>query len=130
MPLNAAVPGLPLELIGSAANGDYDLATGANVYQATPSATEAMRCQAIILVGDGTKDLTGVAGNFELTLTLGSNVCEPGPQVIAAGTNTRSTYKTAEFICPANTQVTIALKSPHAGDADVDVTVEMYRLPG
>ena len=130
MPLSAAVPGLPLELIGSAANGDYDLATGANVYQATPSATEAMRCQAKVYVGDGAKDLTGVSGNFELTVTLGSNVCEPGPQVIACGANTRGLHKTAEFICDANEQVTIALKSPHAGDADVDVTVEMYRLPG
>jgi len=128
MGMSGSSVGPHLELLDSA-NDDYDLATGANVYQGTPSTTEALRCQIVLLVGDGTKNLDASGGDFELTLTLGSNVAEPGPQTIACGTNARSAFETAQFTCPANTQVTANLKSPNGDDDDVDVTAYLYRLP-
>ena len=109
-------------------NADFNLTSTQTVLTHTPSATVATRCVGRIAIGDGTKNLTGAGGDFELTVQVGSQIAEPGPQTVAFGTNVRSFIETHDFIVPKDTAVQLKLKSPNAGDTDVDVTATLYRL--
>lgn len=111
------------------ANADFDLTSTKTVLTDTPSSTAAKRCVGLVFLGDGTKNLTGAGGDFELTVLVGSQVGEPGPQTIAFGPNARSFMETHEFIVPKNTAVLLKVKSPNGGDTDVDVTAYLYALP-
>jgi len=107
-------------------NADRDLTSVVTVLTHTPSASLPLRCQGLILLGDGVKDLCGTGGDYELTVSIGGNIAEPGPQVIVFGTSTRSTVWTSEFPVPANAEVLLRVKSPNATDIDVDVTAYLY----
>lgn len=109
-------------------NADFDLTSTKTVLTHTPSATAATRCVGRIAIGDGTKDLTAAGGDFELTVQVGSQIAEPGPQTVAFGSNARSFIETHDFIVPKNTAVQLKLKSPNGGDTDVDVIATLYRL--
>jgi hypothetical protein len=111
-------------------NGDYDLTSSVTVLTDTPDATNPKVCQAYLAIGDGTKDLDGTGGDFEVVITVGSQTLEPSPQTITFSTATRVCLFTHAFPVPANTQVTVALKSPNAGDDDVDVTATLYDVTG
>ena len=52
-------------------NADRDLTSTVAVLTNTPDASNARRCSATIYLGDGTKDLDGTGGDFELTITVG-----------------------------------------------------------
>jgi hypothetical protein len=111
-------------------NGDYDLTSSVTVLTDTPDASNPKVCQAYLAIGDGTKDLDGTGGDFEVVITVGSQTLEPSPQTITFSTATRVCLFTHAFPVPANTQVTVALKSPNAGDSDVDVTATLYDVTG
>ena len=66
-------------------NGDYDLTSQQTVLTDTPDASVAKLCRAVVLVGDGSKDLDGTGGDFELEITIGGNSVQPGPQTITLG---------------------------------------------
>jgi hypothetical protein len=80
------------------------------------------------MFGDGTKNLDGTGGNFELTITVGGNTIQPDPQTIAFSTAVRAGVWTTEFPVPANAEVVLKAKSPNAGDSDVDVTAYLYQV--
>ena len=110
-------------------NADFNLTTTQTVLTHTPSTTAPKRCVGVVFLGDGSKDLTAAGGNFELTVVVGSQVGEPGPQTVAFGTNARSFMETHDFVVPKNTAVQLKVKSPNGGDTDVDVTAYLYALP-
>ncbi len=112
----------------STVNDDRNLTSAVTCLTATPSTTEPTRCQAALDLGDGSKNLSGAGGNFELTITVGSQVVQPGPQTIVFGTAVRAKLVSEPFTVPANTQVVVALKSPNGADTDVDVTATLYDL--
>jgi hypothetical protein len=112
-------------------NADYDLTTEQTVLGHTPSATLNMWCQGYIELGDGTKDLDGSGGNFELAILNGGQSIQPRPQTIAFSTHVRAAIWTDPFPVPANKNVLLKIKSPNAGDTDVDVTAYLFDIqPG
>ena len=107
-------------------NADRDLTATVTVLTDTPSATVAMLCIGYIALGDGVKDLDGTGGDFELTVSVGGQIIQPGPQTVTFGTDIRAGVWTAPFPVPANKAVLLRVKSPNAGDADVDVTAWLW----
>ncbi len=110
-------------------NSDLDLTSTQVVLTHTPNASRVTRCQMVVYVGDGTKDHAAAATAWELGLKVAGNEVQPYPQSITAGAaSTRSAFATHEFIVPANAEVVVDLKSPNAGDTDVDVLAKLYEV--
>lgn len=121
--------GKPLAIEIDSENSDLDLTSTKTVLTHTPSTTRVTRCQAVVYVGDGTKDHAAAADDWELTLVVDGNDVQPAPQIITSGAaSTRSAFATHEFIVPANAVVLLKLKSPNVGDSDVDVTGKLYEV--
>jgi hypothetical protein len=51
----------------------YNGGSGATVLSATPDASNPRLCYVQIHLGDGTKNLSGAGGNFQVTITVGGN---------------------------------------------------------
>lgn len=84
-------------------------------------------CQAFVALGDGTKNLNGAGGTFEVTVEVGSQTVEPDPQEIEVSAGqTRAAFVSQPFTVPPNQAAIIKLQSPNAGDSDVDVTAYLY----
>lgn len=114
-----------LELLDSE-NADRDIKTALiTCLTDTPSTTHARMCQAVVFLGDGTKNLDGTGGNFSLQINLGSQV-GPVKTIALAATTVRGVLTSDLFCVPANTAVTVWVLSPNAADADVDVTAYLY----
>jgi hypothetical protein len=107
-------------------NADRDLTSQVTVLTHTPDASNPRWCVGYIAFGDGAKNLDGTGGDFELTVTVGGQTIEPDPQVIAFSTATRCAVWTTPFPVPTNAAVILNVKSPNAGDSDVDVTAYLY----
>jgi len=107
-------------------NADFDLTSVQTVL--THTLTEDGLYVGRVQIGDGVKDLDASGGGFELTVVIGGNTVEPGPQTITFGTNARSSAISAMFVGKAGEQVLLKLKSPNAGDTDVDVTADLFAL--
>lgn len=108
-------------------NADRNLTSQVTVLTHTPSASAAMLCQALVNAGDGTKNLDGTGGAFQLEITVGGNSVQPGPQVVTLGaSDTRAAFVSNVFPVPANAEVVVKLLSPNAGDSDVDCTAYLY----
>lgn len=107
-------------------NADRDLTSSVIVLTDTPSATLDMLCQGYVAFGDGTKDLDGAGGNFELVVTVGGQTVQPSPQMINFGTEIRSGIWTTVFPVPANQEVILSIESPNAADNDVDTTAYLF----
>ncbi len=110
-------------------NADRNLTSQVTVLTHTPSVTEHRQCQAYIAFGDGSKDLDGSGGDFEITVTVGGQTVQPSPQTIAFGTAARAAVWTTPFPVPANSEVVVKVKSPNAADTDVDLTVRLFDIP-
>lgn len=106
----------------TSSNADRNLAAGATVLSVTPDASNPRVCQAIIYMGDGTKNLTSSGGAFSVTITIGGQTWMGGPRSYVLGTAVRACMVTDQFPVPAGAAVTIAVTSPNAGDTDVDCT--------
>jgi len=109
-------------------NADRDLTSLVTVLTDTPDASNPMICQGLVLFGDGAKDLDGTGGTFELVITVGGQTVQPSPQEVEFGTEVRSSVWTTPFPVPANMEVIMRVKSPNAGDNDVDVTAYLYDI--
>jgi len=114
-------------------NANFDLTSQETVLTHIPSATLPMACRGLILFGDGTDNLDGSGGDFEATVTLtspgGSPVeytIQPDPQTLAYSVAVTSGIFTVAFDVPPNHTVKLKVKSPNAGDTDVDVTAYLF----
>jgi len=105
---------------------DRDLTSSVAVLTHAPDAGNPCLCQALVFLGDGSKDLDGTGGDFEVTVTIGSQTLEPSPQTVTCSTAARTCLFTSEFPVPANTAVVIRVKSPNAADTDVATTAYLY----
>ena len=109
-------------------NADRDITSIATVLTHTPDASNPKICQGHIAFGDGTKNLDGTGGDFELTITVGGQTIEPDPQRITFSTAVRAGVWTTLFPVPANAEVIMRVKSPNGADTDVDVTAYLYDI--
>lgn len=116
-----------IEQLGTTQNGDFDLATGATVFSATPSTTVPKLVQAVIYLGDGAKNLDGTGGNFLFRCLLADRSA-PLVTVTFIATTTQANFWTEVLSVPANTSFKVFLQSPNAADADVDVTARLYEI--
>jgi len=107
-------------------NADRDLTSQVTVLTHTPSTSNPMKCVGLVEFGDGTKNLDGTGGDFELTVTVDGQTVQPDPQSITFSTAVRASVWTTEFPVPANAEVVLKAKSPNAADTDVDVTAYLY----
>lgn len=107
-------------------NGDYDLTSEQTVLTHTPSATQNRKCQGMIELGDGTKNLDGTGGTFLVKVTVGGVAVNAGPADNVLGTDTRGVVYTNEFVVPANKAVTLKVTSPNGADTDVDVVARLF----
>jgi hypothetical protein len=117
---------MAIELFDSE-NGDYDITSAITVLTHTPDTKRHTLAQGFIVLGDGTKDLDGVGGNFELTVTIGGQTYQANPEVIVFGTEARSCILTPVFTVPSGNEVIIKVKSPNGADTDVDVTAYLFQ---
>ena len=111
-------------------NADRNLTSLVTVLTHTPSASLPLRCQALVNLGDGTKNLDGTGGDFEVVVTVGGQTVQPSPQTLTFSTAVRASFFTAEFPVPAGAEVVVKVLSPNAGDTDVDVTAYLYDVIG
>jgi hypothetical protein len=109
------------ELI-TTSNADRNIYAGATVLSATPDASNPRLCYVMVLLGDGTKNLTGAGGDFSVTITIAGNTWNGAAQTRTLGSAVRSLIQTEAFFVPANSAVTVAITSPNSGDTDVDCT--------
>ena len=122
-----AIPAMAIEQLDTE-NADRNLTSQATVLTHTPDASNAMWCQGLVMLGDGTKNLDGSGGNFELTVTIGGQTVQPDPDTIAFSTAARSAVWTDPFVVPDNNEVVIKFKSPNGADTDVDVTAYLFDI--
>lgn len=107
-------------------NADRDIKTAfVACLTDTPNASFPMMCQALLLLGDGTKNLDGTGGTFKIKVNIGSQESHELSFTVTAG-DVRAALWTPQFPVPANTAVVVYLLSPNAADADVDVTAYLY----
>lgn len=111
-------------------NADRNLTSLVTVLTHTPSTSLPLRCQALVNLGDGTKNLDGTGGDFEVVVTVGGQTVQPSPQTLTFSTAVRASFFTAEFPVPAGAEVVVKVLSPNAGDTDVDVTAYLYDVLG
>lgn len=103
-------------------NADRDLTTAVTVLTHTPDPSGARICTGLIVLGDGTKDLDGTGGDFEVTVTIDGAAWDGGPETVTLGTTVKAFIHTDSFIVPAGNEVVIKVLSPNGADTDVDVT--------
>lgn len=106
-------------------NADRDLTSFVTVLTHTPNASSPMLCQAYIVFGDGSKDLSGAGGFFQFVMTIDGQTVQASPEIATFGTEVRASIWTSQFPVPANAEVVLQVKSPNA-DTDVDVTASIY----
>jgi len=107
-------------------NADRDLTGLVTVLTHTPSTSHAMHCVFYVALGDGSKNLDGSGGNFELVITVGGVTLQPSPMIVTIGAETRAVLISRPFVVPAGTEVIGKAKSPNAADTDVDVTATLF----
>ena len=101
-------------------NADRDITSYVTCLTHTPDASNPVLCQAIVYLGDGTKDLDGTGGSFSIRVRLASQYGATKTEVISAVG--RAFLQTDKFSVPANVEVKIDILSPNGADTDVDVT--------
>lgn len=89
---------------------------------------DGLICQGVIHLGEGSNDLDGTGGDFELTLQFGSQVNQPDPQLIYFSTAIRVSVFTVQFPLPVNETVTFKIKSPNAADTTVWTHACIYEV--
>lgn len=105
-------------------NADRDITSLITVLTHTPTVNGM--CIGLIKLGDGTKNLDGTGGDFQLVITVGGQTVEPSPQTITFSTAVRGMVWTTPFPVVANDEVIMRVLSPNAADTDVDVTAYLY----
>lgn len=106
-------------------NADKDLTSFVTVMTHTPDASDARTCRCIIELGDGTKNLDGTGGIFQIKVFIGGVLWNGEADEVTLGAVTRAVLQTNNFIVPASYEVIIQVLSPNAADVDVDVTATL-----
>lgn len=110
---------------------DYDLTSEQTVLTYTPGLYRPYRYQAVLFVGDGSKDLDGSGGSFEIGVKIGDVYWYGAPVATSLASGiTRTWWATGEFVVPSNATVYVTLKSPNGADTDVDVCVYLFDVLG
>ena len=100
---------------------DRDLTSQVTVFTYTNATGQDLIAMGIVSLGDGSKDLDGSGGTFELTLELGGQSVQPDPQLIFFSTAGRAMTFTEQFTLYDGETVNFKVKSPNAADTDVTV---------
>ena len=110
------------EILGTPTPTDRNLFAGATVLSQTPDASNPRLCYVMVLMGNGTKNLSGAGGDFSVTITIAGNTWNGGAQTRTIGAAVRSLIQTEAFLVPANAAVTVTITSPNSADTDVNCT--------
>lgn len=105
-------------------NADRDITSLITVLIHTPTINST--CIGLIKLGDGTKNLDGTGGDFQLVITVGGQTVQPSPQTITFSTAVRGMVWTTPFPVVANDEVIMRVVSPNGADTDVDCTASLY----
>lgn len=109
-------------------SGVFDLTSQATLLTYANTGTDAMVCQIAAWLGDGSDDLDGTGGDFELTMEFGAHTVQPDPQLIRFDTSTRATVFTEQFPLPIGETVTVKIRSPNAADTTVYAHTCIYEV--
>lgn len=118
---------MPYSLV-STQNADRSLAANATVW--TGTVTDLAKYSFRVVIGDGTKNLSGTGGTYLLTLIVDGVTYRGGSEQFAIGTASRAEIQTEEFVLPASAVVSFKVYSPNAGETDVDCTASLYQEVG
>ena len=105
-----------------------DITLQTTILSYTNSGTDALLCQILVHLGNGSDDLDGTGGEFELTLMFGSETNMPDPQLITFSTATRASVFTEQFPLAIGETVTAKIKSPNAADTSVYVHACIFEV--
>lgn len=106
----------------------YNLTTQQTVLSFTNTNTSSYIAQIVMFLGNGTNDLDGTGGTFELTLQFGSQVNQPDPQYVTFSTATRASVFTEQFPLAIGQTVYAKIKSPNAADTSVWVQCCIFEV--
>ena len=98
------------------------------VLQYTNATDDTMVCQIVVYLGNGTNNLDGSGGDFELTIEFGSQTNMPDPQLIFFSTAVRASIFTEQFVLPITETVTAKIRSPNAADTAVWTHACIYEV--
>jgi len=106
--------------------GTVDFTTIKTVLTYLSPFSRDVELSAVVDVGSAVAGLDGTGGNFQLTLTVGGQVIQPGPQTITYGTGTRTRVESAKFVLRVGETLTVGFLSPNAADTAVAYTSYLY----
>ena len=107
-------------------NADVNIAAAEiTVLTHTPDAANPRLCQALVLLGDGAKDLDGTGGNFTIRVTIGGGYGAARTLVLPAA-QSLGFLLSEVFPVPAALQVLVRVLSPNVADTDVDVRAYLF----
>lgn len=106
----------------------YNLTTQQTVLSFTNTNTSPYIAQIVVFFGNGTNDLDGTGGTFELTLQFGNQVNQPDPQYITFSTAVRASVFTEQFPLAVGQTVYAKVKSPNAADTNVWVRACIFEV--
>jgi hypothetical protein len=112
----------------STTTANRNLFAGATCYTGTPDANNARLCFAMIKFGNGTNDLDGSGGTFNIVVSVGGQRWQADEDYLF-GNSLRAAIQTFAFLVPANNTLTIDVTSPNAADTAVSVSVVLAADP-
>lgn len=118
---------MPFQIVGTAQNADRNI-TEATVWTGTIADTGTYRFK--VVLGDGSKNLSGDGGTYLLMLTSDGVIYRGGPEEFEIGTATRAEIQTEEFIFASGAVVSFKVYSPNASETDVDVAASIWQDVG
>lgn len=119
---------MPHQLVGTAQNADRNLYTNATVW--TGTITDTGKYSFRVVLGDGTKNLSGTGGTYLLTLIINGVTYRGGSEEFEIGTGARVEIQTEDFLFPASATVSFKVYSPNASETDVDCTASLFQEVG
>lgn len=109
----------------STANRNLYGGSGATVLSATPDPLNPRLCYVLILLGNGTNNLSGSGGVYKVTITVAGNDWLGGPQDYSFRTSVRASLQSEGFLVPANASVSVVVQSPNSGETAVSCTAHL-----
>lgn len=105
-----------------------DITSAVQCHTYTNTDTEVVTCQASVTFGNGSDDLDGSGGEFELTLDIGSSPVMPDTQYVWFGEVSRAIVYSRQFTLPVGETASISVKSPNSADTSVWVKACIYEI--
>lgn len=115
---------MPIVQLASA-NDDINIYNSGNGNQVLTYTTSFnARVFGHIALGDGTDDLNGSGGDFEVKMTVAGNVVQSNPLTFTVPSgDTRIILPIPDVYAPSGSAVTFTVTSPDSSDTSVDVSV-------